>query len=217
MESLPGIDLGHKAKGRAGSSKAKTRKAKSMDAIGEIMSLMSEDKDENEIIIGKLDVKSTVEYVLKQIKTDKAISRGEKQMTKEQAQKLAIDMFRTTSMALWDSLEKQLEPTRTDGNRRTPHVIKEGKLMHVLRVDEFLARAGVPISPQRLLLPAGENLKGTARFDDETENVIRWLVENEPSDSLTDTSELVPKLNSWVKFHRQVPQEDVGLMSTVLV
>lgn len=193
----------HKAKGRTGSSKIKMQKIKQIDAIGEITRLMSKDKDEDDIIIGKLDVNSTVKSVLTQIKTDKATARAKRQLTKEQAQKLTTDIFRTTSAALWESLEKQLKS-----------VNKEGKPMHLLRVDEFLARVGIPLKSQHLQLPAGENLKETARFDDTIEHVIRWLTDNEPGHYQHSIQHQIPLIYSWERLHRK--EEELDLMSTEL-
>ena len=201
----------HKGRSRSSSQQETQTQA---DTIEEIKDMMMADKDENDFIIDLPYVSDSVEAVLKAMKSKNITTRVTKDIPREKAQKIAVDILRTASTTLWELIEKRMTRFRPHGNKKVPTITKEGKPMHLLRVDEFLARVGIPLKSQQLQLSIDENLKETARFADTTEHGIRWLIENEPGHYQHSIQHQIPLIYSWERLHRQ--EEELGLMSTEL-
>ena len=183
----------HKGRSRSSSQQETQTQA---DTIEEIKDMMMADKDENDFIIDLPYVSDSVEAVLKAMKSKNITTRVTKDIPREKAQKIAVDILRTASTTLWELIEKRMTRFRPHGNKKVPTITKEGKYMHVLRVDEFLSRLGIPLNTQQLRLSIGADLKRTARFDEHTERAIMWLAQNKP-DSDSELLQLV----SWLNLH----------------
>ena len=80
---------------------------------------MMADKDENDFIIDLPYVSDSVEAVLKAMKSKNITTRVTKDIPREKAQKIAVDILRTASTTLWELIEKRMTRFRPHGNKKS--------------------------------------------------------------------------------------------------